>query len=263
MAQVKCSVCGNVKSGFISASEKSGEGCDCETEKKKDEYGYQEEPPDQKGDGIKDIIDRIKAFFKGPRNNYSPSIRSLFEKIPEEKIVSLRVCRAPIQSAIQKIIDLVSLRKTPYDKLFHLYGLLKLENGDFYRFEKNQVIAIQKYNRESDSDCVQVPLSKSILFGEFFMKGQQSIGTDYFKYDGFSNNCQDFILGVLKGNGLLNEELKKFIKQDVENLVPSFVEDLGKKVTDLAGSVDVLQNGEGLGHRLISTPNGMMQVGFN
>lgn len=179
------------------------------------------------------------------------------------KISSIQVCRSPIQSYIQKIIDLVSIKSTPYDKLFHLYGLIKLDNGATYRFEKNQVIEIAKYNKDSDSDCVSVPMNKDILFGEFFMKAQTAGGADYFKYDGFTNNCQDFILTCLRANSLLNPELSKFIKQDVQNLVPPLIEKFGRKVTDLAAAADVLVNGEGMmGYGLMSTPNGMMQIGF-
>lgn len=261
MVKVRCATCGNMKSSFIkghtktkSLDEKVG-GCDCEH--------IEDDENIQDGDGLTDIIERVKAFFKGPRNNYAPTIRSLFEKISDKKIVSMQVCRSPIQSVIQKILDLVTLRSTPFDKLFHLYGLMKLDNGETYRFEKNQVIGINKYGKESDADCIAVPLGKQILFGEFFMKSQTSGGSEYFQYDGFKNNCQDFILGALRANGLLSSDLSKFIKQNVEKLVPSFVEEASRKVTDLAGMADSLIHGEGMKHGLISTPNGMKQIGFN
>lgn len=219
---------------------------------------------EQEGEGLLDIIDRIKAFFNGPRNNYSPSVRTLISSLADKKITSMQVCRSPIQSVIQKIVDLVSIKTVPFDKLFHLYGLVKLDNGSTYRFEKNQVIEIAKYGQESDSECVSVPLNKEILFGEFLMKSQTSGGADYFKYDGFTNNCQDFILTCLRANSLLSSELNKFIKQDVKNLVPSLIEKLGKKATDLAAAADVLVNGEGMmrGYGLVSTSEGVRQIGF-
>lgn len=226
MKTAKCEVCGTMKHVFVKKDEMKG-GCDC-----------------QEGEGIGDVIERIKAFFQGPRNNYSPSIRKLLPMLADKKILSIQICRSPIQSFIQKIIDIVKIKETPYDKFFHLYGIIKLDDGQSYRFEKNQVIEITKSSKETDSDCV--PASGSgILFGEFFMKAQQSAGETYFKYDGFTNNCQDFIITCLKANGILTAQLTTFIKQDASKLVPPLLETLGKKVTDLAGAADVLVHGEG------------------
>lgn len=271
MKQSNCEQCKSLKNSFV---KKQDGGCSCQDSPKKfskvssgDVTSGDISPevaPEQSGEGLKDIIDRIKAFFKGPRNNYSPSIRSLFEKVADKKIVSMQICRSPIQSAIQKIIDLVSIKETPYDKLFHLYGLMKLEDGAIYRFEKNQVINIAPASSEKDADCMPVDLKNPILFGQFFMKAQEWMGDKYFRYDGFNNNCQDYILACLRANGLLTPSLSTFIKQDVKNLVPSFLEKIGSKVTDLAGAVDTLLHGEGqMGYGLVSTPYGMKQFGFN
>lgn len=244
MLKTECQDCGTLKHKFQKRVDQKG-GCDCQH---------------QDGEGLGDIIDRIAAFFKGPRNKYSPSIRKLFEEIGSNKIASIQVCRSPIQSYIQKIIDFVSIKKTPYDKLFHLYMLIKLDDGRVFRCEKNQVISISQNPKESDADCVPVPLNKDILFGQFFMNAQTMGGADYFKYDPFYQNCQDYLNLCLKANGLLNDSLKTFIKQDVQSLVPPILEKLGRKVTDLAGAADVLIRGEGQqGCGIISTPNGIYQ----
>ncbi len=261
ITRLKCADCGKPKITFGKRPEIVMENKPQEVTTQVGGCACQEE---MDGEGLREIIERVKAFFKGPRSYYSPPIRALFEKVADKNIVSMQICRSPVQSTIQKIIDFVSLRNTPYDRLFHLYGLMKLENGEIYRFEKNQVINIAKASSEKDADCLPVEMPKPILFGQFFMKAQEYMGNKYFMYDGFENNCQDYILACLKSNGLLNSELSSFIKQDVQKLVPTFLEKIGKKVTDLAGAADTLIHGEGqMGYGLVSTPNGMIQMGFN
>jgi hypothetical protein len=137
---------------------------------------------------------------------------------------------------------------------------MKLDSGEILRFEKNQVIGISQASKESDSDCIAVPMTGPILFGSFFMKAQQSGGNEYFKYDAVNNNCQDFILGCLQANSLSSSELTAFIKQNVEKLVSPFIEGAARTATDLAAAADVLINGKGLkGCGIIQTKNGLIQ----
>ena len=44
------------------------------------------------------------------------------------------------------------------------------------------------------------------------------MGSKYFTYSAKDNNCQDFILAVLKANNIGNEEDYSFVKQDTKSL---------------------------------------------
>jgi len=68
-----------------------------------------------------------------------------------------------------------------------------------------------------------------------------------FVYSASNNNCQSYIMQLLGSNGLLNEELKKFIKQDTNNLLSPFLKRATDFVTDTAASVDRVVNGAGGG----------------
>jgi hypothetical protein len=59
----------------------------------------------------------------------------------------------------------------------------------------------------------------------------------YFSYDGFKNNCQDFLMMLLNASGLETADNKAFIKQPLEQLIkklPSYVPKVAKVVTDVA-----------------------------
>jgi hypothetical protein len=65
-------------------------------------------------------------------------------------------------------------------------------------------------------------------------------------YSAIRKNCQDFVMLVLNSNKLNTFELEKFVKQDASQLVPGFVEKFAKKVTNLAGILEVLVKGKGI-----------------
>lgn len=202
--------------------------------------------PVMKGDGI---IDAIQRFFSGPRKDKAPpSVRKIIESEGSQKIVQMAVCREPIMSVIQKIVDFFSIKKT-YDQLFHLYALVKLQNGKTYRIEKNEVIKISPSAKEIDKDCQRVSGNFPTL-GELFINGEKKVGTErFFQYDGVKYNCQDFILALLQGSKLGDQQLYNFIKQDAEDILPSILETGFRKVTDIAGALDRAVQGEGLQKR--------------
>ena len=41
------------------------------------------------------------------------------------------------------------------------------------------------------------------------------MGNKFFSYDGQFNNCQDFLLGLLRGNRCLTPEAQEFINQSI------------------------------------------------
>ena len=117
------------------------------------------------GDGLKDIfnntIDRLKGFYKGVRLDFPPNERAILKNYGHNDIVQITVCRAPIHKMIDKTLNILSLgkweslkRDSDYDRMFHLYMVIKLGNGHMIRLEKNQVINIStsfKLNRMLNS----------------------------------------------------------------------------------------------------------------
>jgi len=201
--------------------------------------------PTQNGEGLQDIIDAVKRFFSGPRRDKAPpSVRKILETEGNQKIVSMSVNRDPINSVLKKIIDVVSL-KMPHDKLFHLYLNIKLENGKSYLLEKNQVIKMVSSSK-TGQESMNVPINKDLKLGEFFINGQKRAGDEkFFVYDAINANCQDFVNALLQGNNLGDKKIYDFVKQDTKGLVSDFMSSIGKKITDVAASVDRALEGEG------------------
>jgi hypothetical protein len=223
-----------------------------------------------KGGGIfGDIFERVKKTVsgainlgtKGIRRGYSPSAKKMLAEYGDAQIVELAVRRDPIQSFINIALNAITLGKwgkakqdLHYDKLFHLglvIGVKKNGRRTNLIVEKNEVINIAVAKRpNSDTEFYAVPLrGKQLTFGQFMDNAEKAKGTEFFLYDAFENNCQDFVAGLLKENGLLDENAATFIKQPIDQLVkrlPSFTQTVARKVTDLGAAANVILEGEGL-----------------
>lgn len=89
-----------------------------------------------------------------------------------------------------------------------------------------------------------------IKFSDFLKRGEEGMGRDkYFDYDFANNNCQVYLLSLLKFNGLLNSDIADFFGQNAQ----AVAEELGGLVsTLLRGAVksaqiyDVLRYGYGM-----------------
>ena len=80
---------------------------------------------------------------------------------------------------------------------------------------------------------------EGITIGDLFMKAQNGMGEQFFTYD-MNNNCQAFILGLLKYSKLATNETRDFIYQDASDVIAA----LGSKgeaganwITRTAGKV--------------------------
>lgn len=220
-----CAVCGTKKSVFISG--------------KKD---------DQQG-----------GLSLSPRQGPSPSVRAFLEKYGEAKVLSVKVARKPISSAITKVLDLMSLgkfskqqAKLGYDSLFHLYVYVNINlNGRAMtiRLEKNAVVSMQLVtslpSASDRADVRDVGAPTNVSLSQFIANGEKSQGANFWLYDASNNNCQVFIASLLRGNRLLTESLKSYILQDAEALLTPMLKKVSKTVTDIAGTADRVLNGEG------------------
>ncbi|MBS1736170.1 MAG: hypothetical protein JSS98_06120 [Bacteroidetes bacterium] len=218
---------------------------------------------DLEGEGVKDTIlnikDRLKHFYHGVRLKFPPKERFLLEKYGNFTITKIIVCRAPIKSYIEKALNILSFGKfqnikqtLPYDKMFHLYMLVTLSNSQILRIEKNEVVKISDtFKIDSDTEYSDVNLNKDRpTLNDFFHNTIKQYGEQsFFVYNAFSNNCQKFILDNLTANNIIDEQLTKFIYQDLTKLVeelPEFTKNISKDITDTAHRFDILLNGYGL-----------------
>lgn len=226
-----------------------------------------ENPKDLSGAGFFDFFSNIKKAFSGPRLDYRPKDRDFIKTYGDYKIVGLTAMRKPLDKAISTILNVISLGtfksaiSKNYDEMYHLFLKVDLELATPKQtsrrsivLEKNETIQISEWKDSMTDGAHSLPLviKPDITFKQFLDNALNSTDPKtYFLYDSISNNCQSYILLLLKANGLLalNPTAKDFIYQDTTELkkeLPSFTQKIMKGVTDFAARADVALHGYGL-----------------
>lgn len=206
---------------------------------------------DKSGGGLLSApLRAIAAINKaGRRNDYPPSMRSALEKYGNNKIVSLTVGRNPIVSAIQKVANVLvgdKLKALNIDTLFHLFLIIELDNGQKFKTERNQVLNFTSSIGEV-KESMPVTVNKDITLSKFFESALNRVGKLLFTYSASSNNCQSYIIQLLGANGLLNDSIRNFVKQDTNTLLSPFLSKAADVVTDSAATFDRIVHGQGGG----------------
>lgn len=216
----------------------------------------------QDGEGIAEsakwIADRL-SFKKRQAGVLPPRSRELLATVGQEPINSLTIVRAPIESYINKALQLISggtwedaVRKAGYDKLFHL-GLLI--NGK-YMLHKIETTTLERAPpMKAGSETMPVAVPRQLSIGTLIENTLRQIGPQRFtEYNPVSQNCQDFLLDVLRSNGLLTPAASQFIKQDAVAIfkqTPQLTARIANFVTDLGARWNRFVQGEGL-HKFLA-----------
>lgn len=177
-------------------------------------------------------------------DDYSSRAGKVLNEMGNAEIKSAKIVRTPVPEYIIELLNAVSfgdfkkrLKETEYDKLFHLAIVFDTTKGRVL-VEKNEVINISKDippQKEGYEDR-EVSLTKRTNLNEILKNTQQKMGDRYFKYSAYDNNCQNFILNLMKSNNIGNETDYEFVKQDTEELFRSspYLRKLSNTVTDVA-----------------------------
>lgn len=184
-------------------------------------------------DAVKYGLNKAKTALASagiaPRtDSFNNASSRVIKAVGDTPIVGIAILRTPIHGMIDKLINIVSLgkwneikNKLAYDKVFHLAMLVTLKGGRQVIMEKNEVINIGgSYSVTPKTEKIIVPISGQHSINSILNNARRLMGDGpFFAYQGFKNNCQDFIYNLLQASGLLNPSAAKFIKQDVTELV--------------------------------------------
>jgi len=177
-----------------------------------------------------------------------PNVKDILNRRGDAIVQSIRIGRTPVQSAIQGILK--TLSTVPYDNLFHLFMIFKTSKGDIL-FEKNARINASTTIPKSEDwyDITSVP-NKTL--NDYIQTAKKAMGTKFFPYHPSTNNCQDFIKGVLESNGINDQKAIDFVKQDTTMIFKnkSWLSGMAKQITDLGGYADVAMQGGSLSNEL-------------
>ena len=221
--------------------------------------------PETEGEGIvEDITNAVSSFVSKTADRISfkkreagklpPKSRALLEAVGDEPITSLDIVRTPIESWINKTLQFISggtwqdaVKSTGYDKLFHL----SLWINKKYLLHKIETTTLAKDTNpiKADSETMNVSLgNRQITIRELVERTRAEMGDQRFTaYNPASENCQDFLIAVMKANKLLTQPIQVFIKQDAVQIfskTPKWTEKIATFITDLGARSNRFVQGE-------------------
>jgi len=197
---------------------------------------------------------KLRSYLKPDLSNYPNSAKKTMETIGNLDVESVEIVRTPLNSALTKFINLISLNKLDeatkeagYDKLFHLQLVLNVKDpkGHLKKvvIQKTERVQVDShlYGVGKDTEYLNVPIhGKKFTANQMLEKTRKTMGDNlFFGYEAFDNNCQIFVMNLLKSQSLYGLKERKFLYQDPKEIVkkiPSLSRKILKFTTD-AGNV--------------------------
>jgi hypothetical protein len=137
----------------------------------------------------------------------------------------------------------------PYDKLFHLFMIIRTTKGRRVMFEKNEVInSALNYRIPPNTELRKADgIHQNVSINDFLLKGLQRQGKEkFFTYSASHNNCQDWIVNLLQAN-YIGGDIISFVKQETKELFEGLprLRKIANTVTDAAAIGDRVLQGRG------------------
>lgn len=198
---------------------------------------------------IPNNINVVKEVAKG-RNDYPTKVIKLLSLYGNENIIGYIIKRTPVSKILTGLLNVASkgefnkkLETTEYDKLYHLYLEFTLQSGKKILLEKNEVINMMlSTKRPKEEIKVISSYPRNLNINSIMRNTQNSMGSNFFLYDASKNNCQDFIVNVLRSNGIGNDLDISFIKQNTTFLFNSNLRKIANTTTTIGARIDTLKN---------------------
>jgi hypothetical protein len=196
----------------------------------------------------KNVVSSLVEAHKDNKHYYPPSVLNILKECGSKRVTDIKVCREVVAKNTEALLSIISggkweaaKKKYGYDNFFHLFMLVSLEDGKVIHIEKNEVIRMSYYARPCN-DGMDVPLRNTFTLDEMMERTKRRMGDDkFFGYSALENNCQNFILNILKASGLDNPAIERFTHQNLDDLVkelPAHVKPTAKVATDIAAVIN-------------------------
>lgn len=178
-------------------------------------------------------------------SKYPPQVKNVLLNHGTHKIVDIKLCKEVVSENTEFLLKALAGKNTwedakkkyGFDKFYHLFMIITIENGSKLQVEKNAVIRMSEMQRPCPDALDLGAPSQSITVNEMMDRTRQRIGdNDFFTYDPFSNNCQAFIRQLLVTMGQYNSSAQDFVFQDIQGLreeLPSYTKYLAKGLSDV------------------------------
>ena len=178
---------------------------------------------------------------------FPKSARDFLTKYKDAKISNFVIRKNPIQSGVEKVLNFISQSKYneikedyAYDTMYHLRLDFEID-GRIYMTEKTANIQFRNGMTTEEDEVYKINSDKAIPLLTAVENTYKKMGSNFFSYDAFTNNCQNYIMNFLSANGLLTGDAKNFIYQPIDDMVkklPSYVKKFASGVTKIGSVVD-------------------------
>ena len=183
--------------------------------------------------GIIDRIDPDKMI--GINNVNGKGIQGHNESV----ITSGQVIRTPLPEHIMEAINGATagmlrerLKTTSYDNLYHLRIDFTTAEG-VITIEKNygSIDILHNDTRDLTSQSQRMNIGsipQGLTIGQVLDNTRKAMGSYYTAYNSLTNNCQDFIIALLKANHI-GANVSSFVKQDLYELIAPELKTIAKE----------------------------------
>ena len=173
-----------------------------------------------KGGGLFDMAQNAFNISSMP-----PNVKNLLDKYGDAKINYIKLNRSPVQGSVQFLLNKFSkngnnfqkeLSKLPYESIYHLQMIFSTVKGRVV-LEKNERLNMAE--RPKETETININFNPNLTIRQIYNNGLKLAGDKlFYTYNASSNNCQNFILFLLKGSQLDTPENIAFTKQDTSTL---------------------------------------------
>lgn len=201
------------------------------------------------GKGVVDFTN----YMSGNRPQLLSLIMKKYGNLP---IIQIDVYRKPVNTMLQKIFDWsnsgqweTEKKRLNYDDIYHLSMIATLSNGMQVLLEKSAKVNIKIMGTKYSMSGEKLTIYKDKIVSNFsgmidnFEASMKSQKLSPYVYDAVKNNCQIFILNMIKAAGVRDATVENFIKQDTDELLGSKLAAVAKPTTDIAGALGNLIGG--------------------
>lgn len=193
----------------------------------------------------RNLVKLIGDTVRDVSSQYPPEVRNLLLKHGNHRIIDIKLCKEVVSENTEFLLKALAgkntweeaKRKHGFDRFYHLFMIVTMDNGSQLHIEKNEVIRISESPRPCPDALDLGAPTQPITVSEMLERTKQRIGDrDFFTYDPLGNNCQNFVNQLLRTLGLWNQTSSSFVFQDIKGLreeLPSYTKYLAKGLTDI------------------------------
>lgn len=212
------------------------------------------------GGGLFDFV-KNRIHFR-PRKHATKRFAQFLQSEGDKDIQKIQVGRMPVQSGVQKALNVLSLggyerakKRLKYNDVYHNFLVVTLKDGKQFRIERNHVVEARSYSPQSkkghEALLYDVPVTHAVNLNTLIQNAEKN-NTKFWRYDPASNNCQAFVRDLVDKNALTPQDpqVAQVLKpQDGQALIKSLpgpLQSVPKLITDAAAVGDRIMHGDGV-----------------